>query len=53
MAVASQQHNTGTHDLGFMLYCPLGNGYRLTKNPAYLPILLTGAKSLATRFQPC
>ncbi|MFD1875605.1 glycoside hydrolase family 88 protein [Hymenobacter bucti] len=52
MAVAGQQHNTETHDLGFMLYCPLGNGYRLTKNPAYRPILLTGAKSLATRFHP-
>lgn len=52
MAVAKEQYNTGTHDLGFMLYCPFGNGYRLTKNPAYPPILLTGAKSLSTRFDP-
>ncbi len=52
MAVAKEQYNTGTHDLGFMLYCPFGNGYRLTKNAAYPPILLTGAKSLATRFDP-
>jgi len=52
MAVAKEQYNTGTHDLGFMLYCPFGNGYRLTKNPAYPPILLTGAKSLSTRFNP-
>ncbi|AUD00692.1 glycoside hydrolase family 88 protein [Spirosoma pollinicola] len=52
MAVAKEQNNTGTHDLGFMLYCPFGNGYRLTKNPAYPPILLTGAKSLSTRFDP-
>ncbi|GAB3773919.1 glycoside hydrolase family 88 protein [Spirosoma horti] len=52
MAVAKEQYNTGTHDLGFMLYCPFGNGYRLTKNAAYPPILLTGAKSLSTRFNP-
>ena len=52
MAMAKEQHNTGTHDLGFMLYCPFGNGFRLTQNAAYKPILLTGAQSLATRFNP-
>ncbi|WP_375445277.1 glycoside hydrolase family 88 protein [uncultured Fibrella sp.] len=52
MAVAKEQYNTGTHDLGFMIYCPFGNGYRLTKNEAYKPIMLTAAKSLATRFDP-
>ncbi|QIP12782.1 glucuronyl hydrolase [Spirosoma aureum] len=52
MAVAKEQYNTGTHDLGFMLYCPFGNGYRLTKNESYKPIMLTGAKSLSTRFDP-
>ncbi|MFN8356727.1 MAG: glycoside hydrolase family 88 protein [Spirosomataceae bacterium] len=52
MAVEKEQYNTGTHDLGFMIYCPFGNGYRLTKNEAYKPIMLTGAKSLATRFNP-
>src|SRR5687768_6377588 len=35
MAVEKEKHNTTTHDLGFMLYCPLGNGYRLTQNEAY------------------
>ncbi len=52
MAVKKEQFNTGTHDLGFMLYCPFGNGYRLTKNAEYKDIMLTGAKSLATRFDP-
>ncbi|GAB2542636.1 glycoside hydrolase family 88 protein [Spirosoma aerophilum] len=52
MAVAKEQTNTRTHDLGFMLYCPFGNGYRLTKNPTYRSIMLTGANSLATRFRP-
>ncbi len=52
MAVEKEQNNTGTHDLGFMLYCPFGNGYRLTRNEIYKQTLLTGAKSLATRFNP-
>jgi unsaturated chondroitin disaccharide hydrolase len=47
-----EKMNTGTHDLGFMLYCSFGNGYRLTKNPAYKEVLLQGAKSLSTRFNP-
>src|SRR6185295_7791867 len=25
----NEKNNTGTHDLGFMLYCSYGNGYRL------------------------
>ncbi len=50
MAVEKEKYNKGTHDLGFMLYCPFGNGYRLTKNEQYKDIMLTGAQSLATRF---
>jgi len=42
--------NTGTHDLGFMLYCSFGNGLRLTNDPVYQEILLQGAKSLASRY---
>jgi unsaturated chondroitin disaccharide hydrolase len=45
-----EKFNTHTHDLGFMLYCSFGNGYRLTNDPAYKEILLQGAKSLCTRF---
>ena len=52
MALEKEQYNTGTHDLGFMLYCSFGNGYRLTKNDNYKHIMLSGAKSLATRFDP-
>jgi len=47
-----EQHNTHTHDVGFILYCSYGNGLRLTGNPAYRPVLLNGAKSLSTRFYP-
>ena len=52
MAVEKEKYNTTTHDLGFMLYCPFGNGYRLTKNKAYIEPMITGANSLATRFDP-
>jgi unsaturated chondroitin disaccharide hydrolase len=45
-----EKFNTRTHDLGFMLYCSFGNGYRLTGDPAYKEIMLKGARSLATRF---
>jgi len=48
----SQKNNTGTHDLGFMLYCSFGNGLRLTGEESYNEVLLTGAKSLSTRFRP-
>lgn len=52
MALEKEQFNTTTHDLGFMLYCSFGNGYRLTQNPQYKPIMINGAKSLVTRFNP-
>ena len=50
--LAPEQHNTKTHDVGFILYCSYGNGLRLTGNEAYQPVLLNGAQSLSTRFNP-
>ncbi len=47
-----EQYNTSTHDLGFMLFCSYGNGYRLTQNPAYKEILLKGSASLCSRYNP-
>jgi hypothetical protein len=47
-----EQFNTGTHDLGFIMYNSYGNGYRLTNNEAYKNILIQSAKSLATRYNP-
>lgn len=40
------------HDLGFMLYCSFGNGYRLTGNKVYHDFLLKAADSLATLYNP-
>jgi len=51
-AVEKEKYNTRTHDLGFILYCTFGNGYRLTKNSDYVEPMTTGANSLATRFNP-
>lgn len=48
--LASEQHNTRTHDVGFILSSSYGNGLRLTGNPAYRAVLLNGAESLSTRF---
>ena len=50
--VEPAKNMTNTHDLGFMLYCSFGNGYRITGNPEYKDIMITGANSLATRFNP-
>lgn len=52
VAVEKEQYNKGTHDLGFMLYCSYGNGYRLTQDEGYKKVLLNGAESLSTRFNP-
>ncbi len=50
--VEKEKNNKGTHDLGFMMFCPFGNAYRITKDPAYKAVLLTSAASLSTRFNP-
>ena len=40
------------HDLGFLIFCSYGNGYRLTHNPEYKQAILNAADSLATLFNP-
>ncbi|WP_066219996.1 glycoside hydrolase family 88 protein [Formosa haliotis] len=40
------------HDIGFMVYCSYGNGYRLTGNEDYKTILLSAADTLATLYNP-
>lgn len=50
--IEGQKYTKGTHDLGFMLYCSFGNGYRLTGDTAYKSVLFTGAESLASRYNP-
>ena len=40
------------HDLGFLIFCSYGNGYRLTGNPAYKQVILNTADTLATLYRP-
>ncbi len=47
-----EKNNKNTHDLGFMMYCSFGNANRIAPKPEYKEILLTSARSLATRFNP-
>jgi unsaturated chondroitin disaccharide hydrolase len=41
-----------THDLGFLIFCSFGNGYRLTGNPEYKLAILRTADSLSKMFNP-
>lgn len=50
--VEREKYTTNNHDVGFILYCSFGNGLRLTGDTTYNEVLLTGAKSLATRYNP-
>lgn len=51
--VEREKYNTGTHDLGFMIYNSFGNGLRLfPDNNDYAEVLLTAAESLSTRYRP-
>ena len=40
------------HDLGFLVFCSYGNGYRLTNNPEYKDVILRTADTLATLYNP-
>ncbi len=44
------QYFYGHHDIGFMMQCSYGNGYRLTKNAGYKDVLINTAKSLSNRY---
>lgn len=41
---------TDHHDIGFLMYCSFGNGYRLTGDVRYKEILIESANSLCTRY---
>ena len=50
--LSSQQYNTHTHDVGFMINCSYGNGLKFTGNNKYKQVIINAAKSLVTRFNP-
>ena len=49
-SLEKEQYNKTTHDLGFMMYCSFGNAYRLWQDSTNRNILITSARSLASRF---
>ena len=40
------------HDLGFLMFCSYGNGYRLTRNESYRQAILRSAEALSALFNP-
>ncbi len=48
--VEDYKNVTYTHDIGFVLNCSFGNGYRLTGNPHYADVMVTGSNSLISRY---
>lgn len=48
--VEKEQWDSGTHDLGFKIYCPFGNAYKITHDEKYKEVFVNAAKTLSTRF---
>lgn len=46
-----EQFTTDNHDIGFMIFCSFGNGFRLTGMPAYKQVIEQAAQSLSTRYK--
>jgi len=51
-ALTANQYITSNHDIGFMVYCPFGNGIKLANKNEYESVIITAANSLLTRFDP-
>ncbi|MEX0988129.1 MAG: glycoside hydrolase family 88 protein [Bacteroidales bacterium] len=48
--IEKEQYNTGTHDLGFMIYNSYGQGHRVSGIESYKQVMINGAYSLASRY---
>ncbi len=42
----------GNHDIGFMIFCSFGNGFRLTEKQTYKGVIVTAANTLLERSRP-
>ncbi len=51
-SIEREKTNSGTHDMGFKVYCSFGNGYRLTGDESYKNIVLESAYTLISRYKP-
>ncbi|PTS92408.1 glucuronyl hydrolase [Pedobacter sp. HMWF019] len=50
--VENNKYFSTDHDIGFMIYCSYGNGYRLTKNPKYKEVIVEASKTAIRRYNP-
>ncbi|WP_106928656.1 InlB B-repeat-containing protein [Adhaeribacter arboris] len=50
--IENEKLDLTSHDVGFKVYNSFGAGYRLTQDTAYRSVIIQGAKSLITRFNP-
>ncbi|QIL42493.1 glucuronyl hydrolase [Pedobacter sp. HDW13] len=50
--IEKEKSNGTTHDMGFKVFCSVGNAFRLTGDPHDKEVLIEAAKTLATRFNP-
>ena len=48
--IEQAQYRTNTHDLGFIIHCSFGNGYRITGKDDYRKVMEQGALSLMKRY---
>ncbi|NBZ95178.1 MAG: glucuronyl hydrolase [Proteobacteria bacterium] len=52
IGLQNEQYHTSQHDIGFIIFDSYGNGFLLTGNTDYLPIINQSAASLSKRFVP-
>lgn len=51
-SLASEAKDGSGHDIGFRIMTSFGNGYRVTRNPAYLKVILEAAQTMSTLYRP-
>ena len=49
-AIKEAKNLTWHHDIGFIVGCSFGNGFRLTSDQEYKDVMIQAARSLSTRF---
>lgn len=50
--IEKEKNNGTTHDMGFKVFCSVGNAFRLTGNTHDKDVIIEAAKTLSTRFNP-
>jgi len=50
--IEKEKLNSGTHDMGFKVFCSFGNGLKVEDNQEYKDIIVKSAQTLSTRYNP-